>query len=343
MGKKFQYVSLNRVLSKIYRDLGIEDISETDVVEWAGEALEGIGAVGIQEEALAFMEIKNYEAQLPNGLTTIIQVARDYDYSEPTCKKTCPADIVANDDEITERPRTNPSVGPNSCGVVTQYAGNTDGYPVPLDCNGTPITGYDVAYYRPYFDLQYEYFGWCQHDYYRRRYRPIRLANHSFFNSLVCLEDNELYQKDGQDEYTIVHDRIRTSFQTGFIAIAYNRHKVDAETGYPMIPDDYSVITAITYYITWKYMARMWYMGKDGYERKMREAEAQWQWYCTQAANMAFKPYGVDEHQNLMEQHYRMIPDRESYYGFFGKLGRRDNTTWKNADGRNDKFRIRGI
>lgn len=322
MGKKFQYVSLDRVLSKIYRELGIEEISETDVIEWAGEALEGIGAVGLEEEAIAFLEVKNHQALLPNGLRTIIQVARDNQWEKPNCKKTCPADVLYENPEEMD-------VDNSSC-------------PVPLDCKGNPIEGYDVAYYRPYFDLQYEYLGWCNNSLFKNRYTPIRLANHSFFNSIVCREDDSLYNPGVQDEYTIQDNIIRTSFKEGFIAIAYSRYKVDPLTGYPMIPDDYSIITAITYYITWKYMARMWYMGKDGYERKMREAESQWQWYCTQAANAAFKPYGVDEHQNLMEQHYRMIPDRENYYGFFGKLGRKDNTTWKDADGRNRKFRTRG-
>lgn len=328
MGKKFQFVSLDRVLSKIYRDLGIEDMSETDVIEWVGEALEGIGAIGLQEEAVAFIEVKGHQAQLPNGLTTIIQVAKDNTWSDKTVKKTCPADVISDDEDSVEN--LNIGTDKHNC-------------PVPLDCNGTPITGYEVAYYRPYFDLQYEYLGWCNSNQYNKKYTPIRLANHSFFNSVVCKEDNKLYDPNMEDEYTIAHDKIRTSFKEGSIALSYNRYRVDEETGYPMVPDDYSVITAITYYITWKYMARMWYMGKDGYERKMREAESQWQWYCTQAANAAFKPYGIDEHQNLMEQHYRMIPDRESYYGFFGKLGRQDNTTWKNADGRNKKFRTRGI
>ena len=45
MGRSLQYTTLDRILSKLYRDLGLEEISETDVVEWAGEALEAIGAV----------------------------------------------------------------------------------------------------------------------------------------------------------------------------------------------------------------------------------------------------------------------------------------------------------
>lgn len=325
MGKKFKYVSLNRIISKLYRDLGLEEISEVDVVEWAGEALEGIGAIGLYEQAVAFVEVENYQANLPNGLHNIIQVARDNTWT----KEVCPADIILDCDIKKEKDTT------DKCGCNANS--NVEGYPIPLDCNGTPIVDYEVAYYRPYFDLQYEYIDWCKSNQYQK-YTPVRLSNHSFFGSLVCEEKEGLYI-GSTDEYTIDNDRIKTSFETGFIAIAYNRQKVDIDTGYPLIPDDYSVTSAITWYITWKYMARMWYMGKEGYERKMREAESQWQWYCTQAANMAFKPYGVDEHQNLLEQSYRMIPTHDSYYSFFGKLGRKQSNKWKNPQGRGLKFR----
>lgn len=73
---------------------------------------------------------------------------------------------------------------------------------------------------------------------------------------------NILSYLDVQDEYTLVGDKIRTSFKEGSIAISYYRQKVDEETGYPLIPDDYSIITAITMYITMKYMGRLWYMGR---------------------------------------------------------------------------------
>lgn len=329
MGKKFQYIPLDRVISKVYRDLGLEEFSETDIIEWVGEALEGIGAIDLQEEAVAYIEVKNYSAALPNGLTSIIQVAKDNSWT-PENKTLCPASIMLDTDvtQITSE-STQDQLG---CGA---FQG------VPLGCDGLFIDDSEIAYYRPYFDLQYEYIDWCDSHQYQN-YSPVRLSNHSYFGTLVHQEETTLYNSSA-DEYTINNDTIRTSFKEGSVAIAYNRQRVDEETGYPLVPDDYSVLSAITYYITWKYMARMWYMGKEGYERKMRESESQWQWYCKQASNLAFGPYGVDEHQNLMEQSYRMIPDRNSYYGFFGKLGKPDNTAWKDADGRNNQYNLRGI
>lgn len=306
MGRKTQYISLNRVLSKIYRDSGFEEIDETDAIEWAGEALEFINAVTAYEEAIAFIEVKNYQAMIPERLHTIIQVAKD---NAPTISNDiCPNVVIQN---IT----------------IEQEQNNT---PVPLDCNGMPITDYELAYYRPYFDLQYEYYGWSNCRLYKERFTPLRLSNHSFFNSLVCQEDKQLYNNCNiYDEYTIANDNIRTSFKDGLIALAYYRQKVDPETGYPMIPDEVSIITAITYYIIWKYTARMWYLGKEGYGDKMKVAEQQWQWYCKQSGNKQMMLHGIDQHQNFTENRFSLIPNKNKYYNFFGKLGRNENLNSK--------------
>jgi len=310
MARNFQYTTLDRILSKIYRDLGLEEISETDVVEWSGEALDFMQTPSILEEAVAFIEIKNHQAELPTGLHSIIQIAKNNSFS----KNVCPANVILDSTDLED--------------ASEEVAEGCE--PVALDCNGTPITGYEVAYYRPYFDLQYEYSGWSNSSYYRN-YSPVRLANHSFFNTLVCPEDEAVYNSS-QDEYTVSGDIIKTSFREGSIAIAYYRQRLDTETGYPLIPDDVSFTTAITMYITMKYMSRMWYMGREGYGDKMQKSEADWQWYCKQASNKAFTLHGVDQYQNLLEERNHLIPRLNRYYGFFGKMGKPENKSFINSN-----------
>lgn len=338
MGRKYNYVSMDRVLSKIYRDLGLEEISETDVVEWAGEALEAIGAIGLYEEAIAFAEVNNHQIDLPNGLHSITQIARNNRWSKED-KDICPANVIldCNQQEMLDSTSSN-------CGCNDTL----EECPVVLDCDGKILGDYEIAYYRPYFDLQYEYDLWGQSHYYKENYTPVRLANHAFFNSIVCQEEdpayknqNRVYQNTGTDEYTIAGDKIRFSFKEGSVAIAYHRQKIDEETGYPMVPDDISIISAITYYITWKYMARLWYMGREGYGDKMQESERQWIWYCRQAGNKTMMLYGVDEFQNFTDSRSQMLPTKNRYYGFFGKLGRSQDGSWKDTNGGN--FRLRGI
>jgi hypothetical protein len=297
MGKKFQYTTLDRILAKLYRDLGLEDISETDVIEWTGEALEAIGAITLYEEAIACVEVKNHQADLPIGLHSIIQIAKNNRWSPTEENNICPQDFI---EEVEEETIT--------C-------------PVVLDCKGAPLLGVEITYYRPYFDLQYEYYGWSNSSYYKENYTPVKLSNHTFFNTLVCAEDMNLYQSC-VDEYTIAEDTAKFSFKEGSVVIAYHRQKTDPATGYPMIPDDYSVITAITMYITMKYMSRLWYLGREGYSDKVQKAESDWHWYCKQAGNNLMIPYGIDEHQKMLEGRNNLIPNHNKYYGYFGKPSR---------------------
>ena len=48
--QEINYTTVNRIFSKVSRDLGIDDFSESDVIEWAGEALEAIDAITMLAE-----------------------------------------------------------------------------------------------------------------------------------------------------------------------------------------------------------------------------------------------------------------------------------------------------
>lgn len=326
MARQVKYTSLDRVLAKLYRDLGLEEINESDVIEWSGEALEFIGAQISYDQAVAFIEIENHQADLPNNLHQIIQVARNNRWSKENKEALCPGNIKL--DCTTEEIINSEESGlPCGCGDSEGNLSLLDA--VPLDCNGNFIEEGEVAYYRPYFDLKYEYELWGNSHYYKQHYTPVRLSNHNFIGSLVCdLGEESIYQSC-KDEYTIVQNKIRTSFKEGSIAIAYFKQAIDEETGFPLVPDDASVLSAITYYVTWKYMQRMWYMGREGYSDKMQQAEQQWIWYCKQAGNRFFLPHTDDDFQNLTDIRNQLLPSKDKYYGFFGKLGRPGDNTFK--------------
>lgn len=335
---QYQYTSLDRIFTKISRDLGLNDLNESDIIEWAGEALEAIGAVTAYEEAVAFIEVKNHQAEVPNRMHSIIQIAKNNCFDRDIKDK---KDIICPSKIIQEMPSTEDTryVNPCNCGVEDPCTCNGTKVDFTLlDCDGKPITGYDIAYYRPYFDLQYEYYNWNTSTSYRSCYSPIRLSNNSFFNSLVCEEPNTkhpLYQS-AEEEYTIIGGKIlRFSFKEGSIAIAYNRQMIDEETGYPMIPDDFSYTTAITKYITLRIMERDFYAGREGSHQRVQKAEADWHWYCKQAGNKDLMPKGVDAWQNIMEQRNHILPKRGHYYSFFGKMSRDENRKWNDPDNRN--------
>ena len=70
MKQKLEYTSMETIFSKFNRDLRGTDISESDLVEWSAEALGFMKVVEIQEEALAFIEVQNHQAELPCGFSS---------------------------------------------------------------------------------------------------------------------------------------------------------------------------------------------------------------------------------------------------------------------------------
>lgn len=306
--QKYSYISVDNILAKYHRDFRGLDIHESDSVEWIGEALGFMKIPSAQEERIAFIEVVNHQAILPNGLHYIINIARDNHWlkEDPT---TCPSEVI---DALTEEE----IAATDTC----------DTHYLAVDCNGKPLFDDEQTYYTPYFDLQGEYYGWCNTQYYQQRYTPVRLANQSFFNSLVCQDPNmsDIYRNNSHhDEYTIIEQCVlRFSFQSGYIAVSYLGQKVDTQTGYPMIPDNEYARNAITYYMVWKTKQRESYLHREGSLALSREAQGQWNSYVKKFKNHAKMPTGVDQHQNLMEQSRYLIPRFNRYYGFFGKLGR---------------------
>lgn len=324
--KEISYAPVGRIFSKISRDLGIDDFSESDVVEWVGEALDAMDAVTILEECVAFIEVKGHVAKLPPFTKSIIQVAEHTDVPDgfdPLSYVTKPVVPATISEGICDDPM---NCGP--CDTSSKY--------IPVDENGYPIFDEDLYVWRPYFNVAAEYINWMNCGEYRKNWTPVRLANHSFFNTVVCAEPrlDGLYQ-NSRSEYTIIGDTtLRLSFQEGQIAVAYNRPKLD-EDGYPMIPDQYSYITACTKYVTMMLMGRMWYLGREGYADKYQKAEADWQWYCKQAGNRGLMPRGIDQHQNMLDASQYLLPRNFRYNQFFMDLSRPEYRKYNDPDNRN--------
>jgi hypothetical protein len=328
MQDKFQYVTVDTILSKYLRDFKGLDFNEDELVEWIGEALGFMKLANASEEAVAFLEVKNYQATLPNGLHYVIQIAKNNDWSSDNTDS-CTVESIA-----TELVTPTPDPTCNTCGDWTSDL-------VPVDCNGEIIGDQEIAYYRPYFDLQYEYLDWFHSKAYARGYTPVRLANHTFFNSLVCEEVNSANLYDNTtDEYTIVGDQLRFSFKEGFVALAYLRQRVDKETGYPMVPDDESAKAAITYYLGWKIKEREGWNHREGAMQLALVAEQRWLKYIKQFKNKAKMPWGTDEYENAMEQGNYILPRNKRYYGFFGKLGTMENRIF-NDPTQTNRYRYR--
>ena len=296
MGKSIQYTTIDRVLSTIHRQLKGTEINESDAIEWVGDALDFLKVYNTSEEVVTFLEVKNFEIDIPEGFQMLLQVARNNDWTfeeKNNCVIPTTLETIETEEEEEE----------------------TD------DCSEEA--------YKPFFDMQWQYIPWTTSNCYKETFTPIRLANHVFFKSIVCKERdyNDVYQ-NSEDEYTIVgtvNRKLRFSFQEGYVALAYLRTPIDDITKLPLIPDSISYITAITYYLKWKMAEVLAWNGRDGFEGKADKAESKWLKYARQGKNFMKMPKGLDEHQNHLERSHYLIPNHDRYYGFFGELGRKED------------------
>jgi hypothetical protein len=317
MQQRYQYTTVDTILTKFLRDFRGLGFNEVDTIEWIGEALGHMKVASASQEAVAFLEVKDYQVPLPNGLHYIIQVAKNNRWHKEE-KASCTVEYIMSEIESAG--------GDSGCGPCNKNW-------IPADCNGNPIELEESPGYKSYFDLQYPYLQWLSHSQSGRTWSPVRLANHTFFNSLVCNADAGIYEGTEGGEYTIVEDQIRFNFKEGYVALAYLRQKIDEATGYPMIPDDESAKAAINYYLVWKVKEREAYNHREGSFQLAQHAEQRWLKYVKQFKNKSKMPWGLDEYQNLSEQSKYVLPNHNRYYGFFGKLGRSEDRGFNNPAG----------
>jgi len=217
--------------------------------------------------------------------------------------------------------------------------------PDPCNCEKEPIDILEREKF--YFDTPYLYNALIAAPLYRENFSPIRLANHTFFNTLVCKEKDQSpyelhrnpyggYNKTNE-EYTLVgtaEKKIRFSFKEGHVALSYVKNAIDEETGYPLVPDNVYCISAIGYYVKWK-MAEMYaWNGREGYDKLAQQYQVSWLRYIKMAKNDLKMPKSLDQLQNMLEQTHHLIPRHNMYYGFFGNLGRRENRSFNDPEGR---------
>jgi len=327
MPKSYKFVSVDRIFSKLERDI-TPTFNEDHVIEWIGEALNFIGTPNQSEQAVAFIEVKNHQCYVPKYCNSIMQIARDNKWFDKTKKVDCtPKKIIHEIQDVAFQKC-------NSCGDEDM------GY-VVLDGMGTPVLEYDTAYYRPYFDLKAEHLEFGNTNYFRGRYSPIRRATGSFFGELGHKDyDNNGVHSYNDDKYQVIKGEIlRFSFCNGYVAVSFNRQVMDIETGYPMVPDEDSHTTAIVSYVTMKMMKKEFFRGKQGSDMRLKVANDDWTHYCAQATAVDMMPHSEDDYQNIGDMWNRMLPVNE-YNNFFGSLANPEYRKFNDPDYRNIKNRV---
>ena len=116
-----------------------------------------------------------------------------------------------------------------------------------------------------------------------------------------------------EESYSISHDYIYTSFESGYLYITYKALPVD-EDGFPMIPDNANFSQACFWYVLRQMSLGGFQHPNPGINYQL--IEHNWQRYCGQARSAITFPT-VDELEHIHRAWVRLIPDKYRYESFF--------------------------
>lgn len=297
---KYNLISADRSVSSFLRTVG-ESVNVQDLYEWIGEANEYLSVPSVLKQSLMFLTVEDYHADLPCNLKSILQIAKD----------NMPDEVLIPEEETTED--------------NTNDACATDG--ILLACDGSPLCEVPKAFYRPkpwFNPFPITYNQWINSQVYTKRFTPIRLATSTLFKSSVCKElDWENIYSSSIDQYTIVNEgltnrKLRFTFPNGTVVISYLETN---NQGVPLVIDNQSHLSAVQYYLLWKYSERMMLRGVQGSVGLNDRFQREWLRYCKQAKNEAMMP-NLEQMDNIYQNTFKLLPSLKVFGNMFEDLNK---------------------
>lgn len=293
----YKNTSIKRVIAKVFTDLNLQegDHRVTDMIEWAGEALEKIGAFPsfINKVSgkgdLPLLVVSNYQTKLPGDFHRLIQVNFSESQSGPFYPMRYATGSFDYDAELTDVTSTN-AVYPESTIVNLAMDLYKESYEDALSRINTDPS--------------------------------VRGTLNGILNQMNRDSNQAQGYIDTTSDYTylIKPGYIKTNVPRGYIMLAYQAVPTDSE-GFPLIPDDVSFIEAVYWYIVMKLYYPMWVQGsiRDGIYFDARNS---WNFYCKQAYGNAMMP-NVDQMESIKNTWLRLIPEINEHATSYSTLGQR--------------------
>lgn len=274
---KSKLIPLDSVLKDAYMVLKDSDIQEDLVMEFAIRAMEHLTVYKTYEKAVCVLPVTNSQASYPSGMYGIEAVLYKLKLDN-------------HDEEFFATSNTN---------VNVEYDKTYS------EANVTKCIEWKIIDFRmPRFINK----GW----------RYLGISNNTFDRSILC--DTSLNLHTHCNHWFIpdnTNSRFITSFDSGWIAVAYYRFPQD-EKGRFLIPDNPLYAEAILTYVLYKLNQRMWHMSMQGAQSRYQHYLTKWQ-ELSAATIGEMAMLGLPDYINLDKQN-RFFKD-DSPLKIFGGYG----------------------
>jgi len=299
----YKNTSVKRVIAKVFADLELQegDHRISDMIEWAGEALEKIGAFPsfinkvTGKDGSPLLAVENYQTSLPCDFHRMIQVSFSTDELGPY---------------FPMRYATGSFDYGSMMNSDNTYAPNADEERPESSLTTLAMSLYDLDYAAALLKLNNE---------------P---DTRSILNSMINQMEGNTKEFSGDDivnntfdyTYVITPGYIKTNVSTGYVMMAYQAIPTDND-GYPLVPDDASFLEAIYWYINTKLLYPQWKQGSVR-DAVYYDARRSWNFYCKQAYGNALAP-NKDQLESIKNSWNRLIPELKEWSTGFSALGQR--------------------
>ena len=297
----YKNTSVKRVISKVFTDLDLQEGEHriSDMVDWAGEALEKIGAFPsfvnkvTGKDNVPLLSVVNYQAKLPCDFHTVIQVSFSESINGPYYPMRYGTGSFDYGKTTNEVSSIN-TIHPESSLITLAMTLYTLDYEAAREkINTEPITRSNLS----------------------------GLLNQMTASSNAGATDG--YTDTTNDmTYVITSNYIKTNCSTGYIMMAYQAIPTDNE-GYPLIPDDADFMEAIYWYITMKLLYPQWKQGSVR-DAVYYDARRSWSYNCKKAFGNAMMP-NIDQLESIKNSWLRLVPEINEHATGFSTLGERQN------------------
>lgn len=292
-----KFVSYKKILEDVYRDFKFQYVMQpTDAIEWLGSALRMLKVPVFYIDKVTdgnkdlghpdFIKIEDGRGKLPCDLYSITQTARVIESC--TDNSCCP--IITGISYMDYDTGETCTTGDGSA-LCSQFVGckNCE-CKDKCNCNKGKLKKYTFV--------------------------PMRWNTNTFYKSLHGCDLD--FRCQSEFTYTVNNNYIFTSFKEGLVAMAYKAVPTDEE-GFPLIPDNESLINFCKWYIGYKVAFQLFL--EDKYtEQKLSYFEYNSALYYNKAKNEGKMPKSLDEWESYKNDRIRTIKKVYHHSNFFANM-----------------------